>query len=248
MRLVLENADDFRKSVEAIATLIDEAEFILDDKALSLKATDPSQISMVDFRLEKKAFKEFQPKEGQRLGMDLDYLSQIMSRAKAKEQLITEPSEDNAALQLTLKGISTRKFRVPLIDVSGQQLPSPKIDFESSVLLRAGVVQDALKDAALVSTHVSLGVEGKSFFVKAHSSKGSVNNETPKDNENVFELNAKKACHAMFPLDYLSDMLKVASSDSRVLLELKTDAPIRVSYEIGQAQIAYYLAPRIEAD
>jgi len=248
MRLVLENADEFKRSVEAIAILIDEAEFIVDEKELSLKATDPSQISMVDFRLEKKSFQEFQVKEAQRLGMDLDYLNQVMGRAKVKEQLVIELDEDKGSLQITLLGTSTRKFKIPLIDVSGAELPNPKIDFEASVLLRAGVVQDALKDASLVSTHVTLGVDSKNFFVKANSSKGSLNNETPKDNQNILELSAKKNCQAMFPLDYLSDMFKVAGSDSRVELSLKTDAPARISYEIGKARITYYLAPRIEAE
>ena len=247
MKLVFENADDFKRSVDAIATLIDEAEFVVDDKALSLKATDPSQISMVDFKVEKKAFKEFDVKETVRLGMDFDYLAQVMSRAKAKEQLELELAEDKSYLHVVFRGASNRRFRVPLIDVSSSELPSPKIDFDAGVVLRAGVLQEALKDASLVSSHVTVGVDARNFFVRAVSSKGSLNNETSKDDKNVFELSAKKQCQAMFPLDYLSDMLKVPAVDSRIELSMKTDAPIRVSYAIGNAQITYYLAPRIEA-
>ena len=63
MKLVLEKAADFQRSIEAIAVLIDEAEFVIDEKGLALKATDPSQISMVDYLLEKSAFKHFDAKE-----------------------------------------------------------------------------------------------------------------------------------------------------------------------------------------
>lgn len=248
MKLVLESAEDFRRSVEAIAVLIDEAEFVVDENALSLKATDPSQISMVDFVLEKKAFEEYKVEGTARLGLDLDYLSQVMSRAKAKDQLVLELEKDESSLEIVLKGASTRSFRIPLIDVSNSNPPSPKIDFDALVVLDASVVQDALKDAVLVSSHVTVGVDAKHFFVKAFSSKGSLNNETPKDNKSILEMNAKQPCQAMFPLDYLNDMLKVASAESKVELNLKTNAPIRVSYPVGKATITYYLAPRIETE
>lgn len=50
----------------------------------------------------------------------------------------------------------------------------------------------------------------------------------------------------MFPLDYLQDMLKAASGDTKVNLFLKSNAPVKVSYKIGDANISYFLAPRIE--
>ena len=64
MKLVLEKAQDFKKSCEAIAVLIHEAEFEISETGIALKATDPSQISMVDFEMKKQAFKEFSVKLG----------------------------------------------------------------------------------------------------------------------------------------------------------------------------------------
>jgi DNA polymerase III sliding clamp (beta) subunit (PCNA family) len=52
----------------------------------------------------------------------------------------------------------------------------------------------------------------------------------------------------MFPLDYLQDMLKVASSDTEVGVRLKNNAPIEIEYTIGAANIKYLLAPRIESE
>ncbi len=248
MKLVLEKASDFQKSINAISVLIDEAEFILDENALLLKATDPSQISMVDFRMEKGAFKEFNVEGKMKLGMDLDYLNQIMGRAKPDDLLSIELSEDKSRLVVRFKGNSTRKFQVPLIDISAAELPNPKIDFDATVKLKAAVLQDALKDAALISTHVSLGVDSDCFFVKASSSKGTVDNETKKDDKSLIELNASKPAASMFPLDYLQDMLKVPGGDADITLKLKGDAPIEISYNIGSASLTYFLAPRIESE
>jgi len=248
MKLVLEKAGDFQKSIEAIAVLIDEAEFVIDENGLALKATDPSQISMVDFVLEKKAFKEFDSEGKMKIGLDLDYLRQIMSRAKAEDQLTVELEEGKSRLNIRFKGASTRKFNLPLIDISSADLPNPKIEFDAEVKLLASVLQDALKDASLVSSHVSIGVSGDKFVVKADSSKGNLDSVTEKDKKNLIELNAKQDSVSMFPLDYLQDMLKAASSSTEVDLQLKGNAPIQISYGIGDARIKYFLAPRIESE
>ena len=247
MKLVLEKAGDFQKSIDAIAVLIDEAEFILDEKGLALKATDPSQISMIDFFLEKAAFKEFDVKEKAKIGLDLDYLRQIMSRAKTDDELTIELDSDQNRLNVKFKGASTRKFNLPLIDISAAELPNPKIEFDAEVKLLASVLQDALKDAALVSSHVSVGIEADKFIVRADSSKGNLDSVTEKDKKHLIELNAKKDAMSMFPLDYLQDMIKAAQSATELQINLKENAPIEISYEIGKAKIKYFLAPRIES-
>ncbi len=247
MKLVLEKAGIFQKSIDAIAVLIDEAEFTIDEKGLSLKATDPSQISMVDFSLEKKAFKLFDCKDKMKIGLDLDYLRQVMSRAKPDDQLTLELDESNSRLNVRFKGPSLRKFNLPLIDISSAELPNPKIEFDAEAKMLASVLQDSFKDASLISSHVSLGVSDDKFVVKANSSKGNLDSVTEKDNQNLLDLNVKKESMSMFPLDYLQDMLKTALSSTPVLVKMKSNAPIEVSYEIGPAKIKYFLAPRIES-
>lgn len=247
MKLVLEKAGVFQKSIDAIAVLIDEAEFLIDENGLVLKATDPSQISMVDYVLEKKAFKEFDVPEKTKIGLDLDYLRQIMSRAKPDDELTLELDDSKSRLNVGFKGASSRKFNLPLIDISSAELPNPKIEFDVEVKLLASVLQDALKDAALVSSHVSIGVQEDRFVVKADSSKGNLNSVTEKDKKNLIELDAKQNAMSMFPLDYLQDMLKTAQGTTELEVKLKASAPIQIAYSISEARITYFLAPRIES-
>jgi proliferating cell nuclear antigen len=244
MKLVFEDAQQFKRCVDAIAALVEEAEFTVSQDSFSLKATDPSQISMIDFLMPKKAFKEFQVDKPLKLGLDLGYLSQVMSRGKAKESLTLELDNEKNRLNLQFTGSGKRKFAVPLIDVSGQELPNPKIDFEAEIKFKSSILQDALKDASLISTHLLLGVTPEHFFVKAKSSKGELNNETGK--KEMVDFNVKKECQAMYPLDYLQDMLKAAASGDEITMHLKANAPVQISYLIGEASVTYYLAPRIE--
>ena len=246
MELVLKDASVFKRSIEAISVLIDEAELVIKKDGLELKATDPSQISMVDFSMPKKAFEKFDASET-RLGLDLDYLNQVLSRVAAGDKLILELDEKKSFLNVSFKGKAERSFQVPLIDISASEVPTPKIDFDSELSINSGFLQGAFKDAALISSHITVGCDDKKFFVKANSSKGNLNEEARHDKETINEMKVKSDCKSMFPLDYLQDMLKAASSGEFVSIHIKSNAPIKISYLIGEASITYFLAPRIES-
>ena len=47
-------------------------------------------------------------------------------------------------------------------------------------------------------------------------------------------------------LQNLENILKAAESPSVVIVKLKSDAPIKIEYAIGDGRVIYYLAPRIE--
>lgn len=245
MELVLKNADIFKKSMEAIAVLIDEAGLVINQNGLELKATDPSQISMVDFSMPASSFEKFDVTEN-RLGLDLDYLNQVLSRVQSGDELTLSLDEKKAFLSVTFKGHAKRSFQVPLIDISTSEVPNPRIEFDLEIVVSASFLQNAFKDAALISSHVVLGCSEENFFVKANSSKGSLNEEVKENKDSLPEFRVKRECRSMFPLDYLQDMLKAASSDTKVNLFLKSSAPVKVTYKIGDAQVGYFLAPRIE--
>ena len=183
MELLFEEATLFKRYIEGIAVLVDEAEFIIDEAGLSLKATDPSQISLIDFILPKTAFKTFEVKDKIKIGVDLNYLNQVISRAKSSDSLGLTVSTDNSKLNLSFIGSSKRTFSIPLLDLSSAELPLPKIDFDSEIVINSSALQDSFKDALLISTHITLSIEKDSFIVKANSSKGNLENVYANDAE-----------------------------------------------------------------
>lgn len=248
MKIVLEKAETLQKSVNSISALIDEAEFVANENGLALKAADPSQISMVDFSIAREAFKEFDVKEETKIGLDLSYLNQIMTRAKPSDELTLEVADNN--LKATFRGTSTRSFDIPLLDLSSTigELPNPQINETSTASITAIILSDGFKDALLVSSHASIGVEGNKFAIKTKSSKGNFELQIEKGNKNLLEISSTEESLSTFPLDYLQDMLKGTYTNTVVGLRMKKDSPIEISYKIGEAEIKYFLAPRIEAD
>ncbi len=248
MELVFEDASVFRRFVDGIAVLVDEAEFIIDDKGLGLKATDPSQISLVDFCLPRKAFKKFEAAEAAKIGVDLNYFNQIMSRAKVGDQLELSLSADKSKLSVVFAGAARRSFSIPLLGLNLAELPLPRIDFDSEVRVKADALNDSFKDANLISTHIVLSVKAESFLISAASSKGSLENVYGKKDKSVVSIKSTSDTRAMFPLDYLVSIIKATASDTEVTMRLKNSAPVEITYNIGEGRLQYFLAPRIEND
>ncbi len=247
MKIVLEDAKFFKSCVDAIVNLIDEGEFDVDEGGIGLRATDPSGIAMVEFKLPRSAFKEFSIESPLKLGVDFSELARITSRVRAKESVTITIDEGKTRIGLKFKEKTTRSFNIPLIDISSTELPSPKIDFSSSVKINAGAFKESLKDAALFSSHVLLNVEDSKFKISAKGSGGEVNIDSTTEDEAIFDIISTEQSKSTFPLDYLQDILKATDQSTAVNIELRSDAPVKVNYNINNdAVLTYYLAPRIE--
>ncbi|MEM0372826.1 MAG: proliferating cell nuclear antigen (pcna) [archaeon] len=241
-----DDAKMFKDCVDALVTLIDEGEFDITKEGVKLRAMDPSQIAMVDFILPKSAFEKYSVDKDTRIGLNLDDLSKITARYRPGDSLELRLDESESRLELVFKGKSRRKFNLPLLDISATSPKVPSIDFDAKIKINGGMLKESLKDAALVSAHVILSATPKGFDIQARGDKGDVVIESNKEDV-LAEHSVKKESKSMFALEYLNDLLKSTDAEAIVELDLKTDAPLRVHYGIGDAKVTYFLAPRIES-
>lgn len=246
IKLVIKDAKEFYKCIDAIGVLINEGLFTVDKEKFFLRATDPSQISLVDFVMPKDAFEEFIVDIGQEsasklsFGINISNLLQILSHSNSDDKLSIEIKEGKPSIQIEFIGKSKRSFTIPLIDVSDQQHPLPQIPFEVTVQVTPDQLISGIKDAALFSSHLVLRVNDEKFILETQSSKGKFKQEVEAGDIVISGTKAK----AMFPLDYLQNMIKNAKTT--ITIKLKDDMPIELNYTIGTAAIRYYLAPRVD--
>lgn len=242
-----DNAKNFKNCIDALVTLIDEGEFDILKDGIKLRAMDPSQIAMVDFVLPKSAFEKYDVPSETKIGLNLDDLSKITNRARPEESLTMRLDKTGSRLELIFKGRSTRRFNLPLLDLSSEVPSEPKIDFDSQIKVNGGVLKEGLGDASLVSSHVILKAHSDGFNIEAGGDKGELLIESKKGDDILIEHTVNRDSKAMYPLEYLNDLLRSTKIDSTVTLDLKSDAPLRVQYQVGGATVTYYLAPRIES-
>ncbi|MFN7991534.1 MAG: proliferating cell nuclear antigen (pcna) [Candidatus Micrarchaeia archaeon] len=247
MKLVVQDAPALKAAVDSIVCLVEEGQFEVKSDGLHLKAMDPSQISMVSFTLPKEAFVEYSVPEEMKIGVDISQLANVLSRGKKGEK--AELTIEEGRLVVKFFGEKHRRtFKVPLIETGDRVQREPKIDFKNFARIKADAIKETLKDAKLISSHVRLQLTPDLFVVDVRGENGDVKAEFEKGSPELAELNVTAPAKATFPLQYLEDMVRATSSSSIVLVNLETDRPLKLEYEVEGAKVVYYLAPRIETD
>jgi proliferating cell nuclear antigen len=241
LKLTISDSNSWKRSVDAIAALIDEGTFEFDESGMALKAMDPSQIAMVDFEMPKKAFKAYDVKEKQSLGIDFSELSKVMRRAKP-EDVITMELKGNK-LEIIFASKTTRKFVLPLIDATTHP-NKPKIEFDVTIKMPANELKEVLADVELVSNYIIFSASQKELVITSESESGKAEINFPKSA--LLEMKVKESARAMYPLEYLKNMTKNTDVTTVVEVDLKKDNPMKMEYAIGDGKIVYFLAPRIE--
>jgi proliferating cell nuclear antigen len=247
MRLVVQDAPALKSVIDCIASLVEEGQFEVKADGLHLMAMDPSQISMVSFTMPKSAFVEYDVSEERKIGIDISQLSNVLSRGKKGEKVELAVEEGRLVIRFTGEK-HKRTFKVPLIESGERSQREPKIEFKSHATIKADAIKETLKDAKLVSSHVRLQLTPQQFLVEVRGENGEVKAEFDNGSPELLELHTEAPVKATFPLQYLEDMVKATSGNSLVKINLETDRPLKLEYEIEGAKIVYYLAPRIETE
>jgi proliferating cell nuclear antigen len=246
----MSNAKILRDTLTAISTLIDEATFHIDPEGIKLRAMDPSRVAMVDFAMRKSAFDEYVSSEEAKICLNLSELLKLLKRAGRDEAVELFLDEETGRFMVKVSGRYVRTFSMPTLEVSEEEGPTPRIEFNAKVTLTTDGLRQALEDVALVSDYVRVETDGEDVRMNAKGDIMGANIELRKGSDALLSVEAKEPSRATFSLSYLSEIVKAAAATSDIVtLEFSTDMPIRLDFkERYDGKLVYYLAPRIEVE
>lgn len=246
----MSDAKLLRDAVTAVSTLVDEGTFHTDSEGIKLRAMDPSRVAMVDFAMQKTAFDEYVSDEGAKICLNLSEFLKLIKRAGKDEAVEMLIDQGTGQFVITVRGKYMRTFRMPTLEASEDEVPTPKITFNAKVTLTADGLRQSLEDVALVSDHVRMETDGETMAMSAKGDIMGANIELKKGSDALLSLEAKEPSKSTFPLSYLSEIVKAASATSEIVtLEFSTDMPIRLDFKQSyDGTLVYYLAPRIEVE
>lgn len=240
----------WKNLLAAISTLIEEADFNATPDGIKLRSMDPSHVAMVDFEWQKTAFEEYTCQEPTKIRVNIASMLKLLKRVGSDEILEMLYDEKTRKLNLTLKGKMMRKFTIPTLDPAQEEVPTPKITFNSKVKLTTSTLRDIIDDVQAVSDNVRLETTPEKLTAAATTELSSAVIELEKASEMLIELDVKEPSKATFNLNYLSEITKAGASAAEIVtVEFSSNMPIRLEFDIPQqGRLSYYLAPRIEAE
>ncbi|MCR4369118.1 MAG: proliferating cell nuclear antigen (pcna) [archaeon] len=227
----------FKSGIEAISSFIPEGNFRFNEKGLHFRAIDPSQIVLVDYFVGRSVFESFDI-EPSFVGINLSELNKIISRALPKDKVSLDLDDSEMSIEFT--GELYRKFRLPLIDVSEEEQRLPETDYDAVVEINSRVFREALKDASLFSSSIMLKTSGNEFLLESKGTAGNLNANSSQAKD--VKVKSKSDVVSKYSLTYLQNIVKEADPDSQIKIEMKSDSPMKVSYNIGKSELKFYLA------
>jgi proliferating cell nuclear antigen len=242
----IDDARYWKNCVESIESLVDEGTFNITKEGISLKAMDPSGISMVAFFIPNKAFSKYEVEKPTTVGLNIDNLSKILASSRGGESLVMKDSGNKLSMEFIGQS-ARRRFKLPMIDVKKDADKEPKIAFESLIEVKGDSLKEILKDANLLSTYIGFKTDKDSFMVLAKGDAGELEEEHLNNTDAIKKLEVTKASIATFNLEYLERIIRACPTDTTVSLSLKSEEPVRIDYKIGDATLAYFLAPYMES-
>ena len=242
----MEEAPALKDAIEAVVNLVEEGVFEMGAEGMSLKAMDPSQISMIAFDMPKKMFSEYDAGEQKRIGVDINKLSKVLSRGTSGESV--EMVLEEGRLNITFRGKKRKRvFKLPLLDLGEGLEREPKIEYKNKVVMRADALREIIKDAKLVSSHITFILADGHLRMEIKGDDGEVKEDFEKDGEALKEVEISADAKATYPLSYMEDIIKGSKGDTEISFFIESDRPLKLEYNIVGANARYYLAPRIES-
>ncbi len=248
-KATINDARVWRNLLAAISTLIEETDFNAAPEGIKLRSMDPSHVAMVDFEWNKSAFEEYSCLQPTKIRLNVSDIVKKL-RGAGSDRLEIAYDETTRKLNMVIKGKWKTTFTLPTLDPGDEEVPTPKIAFNTKIKMVSSSFKEIIDQIQTVSDNVRLESAQEKFTAEAVTELSGAKIELEKGSDVLLELDVKEPCKATYNLNYLSEISKAGAMASElVTLEFSTNMPVKLEYEMPQqGKLLYYLAPRIEAE
>jgi proliferating cell nuclear antigen len=238
----------FRDSMDIISQLIDDGLFKLKKEGIELIAADRAMVSVVDFKIKNTAFEKYECDKDGIIGLNLLNFLTVLKRIGPEDKMILELNEKENKLEVIIEGLSRRKFSIPLLEISREEIPPiAQLQFQASAEIRADVIEQGINDADIFADSVIIQLgDGFRMVAEGDSSKTELNLE--RGNEALLNIDYKTVAKSRYPLDYLKKMIKASKLSDKAKIFTGTDYPLKLEFVGNDVSMTFILAPRVSEE
>lgn len=238
-----------RDSIDTISQLIDDGLFKLKKDGIELLAADRATVSVVDFKLKSSAFSEYECDEKKEMGVNLLNLLTVLKRSGASDKLTLDLNEKESKLEIVLEGDTTRKFAIPLIDISRREIPEiGQLEFPGLVEIKSNVLEQGINDADIIADSAVIETSPDEFRMYAEGNSSKSELRIKKGNYVLPNLASKEKISSRYSLEYLKKMIKGSRIADNVKILIGKDFPMKMEFKGENASLAIILAPRVSEE
>ena len=247
-KATISNVDLLKDTVSTIGELIDEGIFKVDKNGLGFVAADRAMVAVVECRLPATVFEEFNVDGDYQIPVNITNFVSVLKRATSDDKLTLELKENK--LDVLMKGKSTRRFTVPLLDITQEEIPPiDQLDFKAKSKIKADVLKNGIDDAEVVSDSVLFEANKDTFTMRATGDISSAELVLNKGDEALIDFQVRENVKSRYPLDYLKKMVKASKLSDEVSVMWSKDYPMKLTFkDVDKVELNFILAPRVQEE
>ncbi|MBR9690634.1 proliferating cell nuclear antigen (pcna) [Candidatus Woesearchaeota archaeon] len=247
MKLTLAEPKYLKDSISIISDLVNEARFLVKKDAIELTAMDPANVAMVIFKLLSSSFVEYKIDKETEIVINLTSLKQVLKRAKPSDMISLEL--EDSKLKVQLKGVTTRTFFLPIIELEEKDQKVPDLTFPVSIKMNTSLLVDSIEDADIVAESVMFIAEKSKFTIAAEGDLSKARIEISEDEETKILTEGESPVKSKYSIEYLKKMIQGAKIAPEASIQFSKDYPLKLEFKaLNKVQLAFILAPRVEND
>jgi proliferating cell nuclear antigen PCNA len=234
----------------------DNVNVLFKTDCLFIQTMDASHISIFELNIPSSWFDEYSVQQDITLGINTVLMFKILStREKTQNIHIHMENRDTDILDMCFsseKVIFNKSFQIPLMDIDGEQLSIPEMEYEADFSLPAADFSQLVNQLKLFGDNIDISCSEEEIALHTKTSEsGMMTVKIKIDDLTSFEIEENKELNISFSLNHLCNIMQFNKIASDVNLSLTAGYPLKTKLVISETENAYivmYLAPRITDD
>jgi proliferating cell nuclear antigen len=228
------------KAIDLISELVTEVRLRVSEFGVSITATDPANVCMVNFKIPKSSFSIFES-EDDALGVNLDNLKKILKRCGSGSALTLEKVDNQ--LEILIEDKIKRNFSLGLIEIEREEKEIPNLEYSASIEISSEDLISSIEDCSVVSDVCSFIVSEGKFIIESKE----INSARTEFSGDEVKIDAED-CKSRYSLEYLGKFIKGAKLFEKININFATDHPLKVGMKTEHVEMKFILAPRVETE
>ena len=252
------NADLFKKVISGVKDLLVEVNILCGRSGVSMQAMDGSHVSLVDFRLNRKAFvgetcfvEDARKQAGVPVGISMKTLADIAGCIDKKDSLTLEATDTELCLESeNAKQSRLAKFRLPTMDIDSEHMSIPDLGYRASARVLASEFKRVVDSMMMLGDTmiVTFSVVGLEFRAVGAATENvnqarvlmqatqeedpTADNVVIKIEDDKHQEGAKTVVTVQLATRYMRHFAKAAGASEFVTIRASRDAPVLVQYDL----------------
>ncbi|CAH1114619.1 unnamed protein product [Psylliodes chrysocephalus] len=247
----------FKKVLDAIKDLLNEASFDCSESGIQLQAMDNSHVSLVSLTLKSDGFDKYRCDRNLTMGMNLASMSKIF-KCSSNDDTVTIKAQDDADTVTFMfeakKQDKISDYEMKLMNLDQEHLGIPETEFSCVIKMPSGEFARIVKDLSQFGESIVISCTKEGVKFSTSGDIGSANVKIAQTSnfdkeEECVSIDMQEPVTLTFACQYLNSFTKATPLTPVVQLSMSDNVPLVVEYQIPDlGHLRYYLAPKIEED